>query len=82
VHGFPAGCRVHNPIWDVKHKLPLYTKDFKSKSYYCAGYYLIDVEGTWVTEYCPKNIVLSRHTFHVPFASKDKLNDYLKQISS
>lgn len=82
VYDYPCDGEPYNPIYDVRLKLPLYTKDFKSKSFYCAGYYLIDVEGTWVTEYCPKKIVLSRHTFHGPFASKDKLNDYLKQISS
>lgn len=82
VYDYPCDVEPYNPIYDVRLKLPLYTKDPKSKSYYCAGYYLIDVEGTWVTEYCPKKIVLSRHKFHGPFASKDKLNDYLKQISS
>ena len=26
VHGYPASGRVHNPVWDVPHQLPLYTK--------------------------------------------------------
>ncbi len=26
VHGYPAASRVYNPVWDVPHQLPLYTK--------------------------------------------------------
>lgn len=80
VHNFPCDCKPHNPIYDVKSKLPLYTKDEKSKSFYCAGYYLINVDGTWLGVFCPKKIVLSRHEYRGPFQSKDVQNTVLKQL--
>lgn len=82
VYDYPCDCEPYSPIYDVRLKLPLYTKDSKSKSFYCAGYYLVNIEGTWITEYCPKKIVLSRHEFHGPFTDKDSLNACLKQIAS
>ena len=82
VYDYPCDVKPFNPIYDVRLKLPLYTKEAKSKSYYCAGYYLVNIEGTWITEYCPKKIVLSRHEFYGPFTNKDTLNECLKQITS
>jgi hypothetical protein len=37
VHGFPTSVNPHNTMYDVKRKLPLFTKSGKSKSAYCAG---------------------------------------------
>ena len=34
VQGYPSGSRVYNPIWDVQHKLPLFTKNNKSRSWF------------------------------------------------
>jgi hypothetical protein len=82
VHGYPCDSKPHNSIYDVKSKLPLYTKDSKSRSYYCAGYYLIKFEEAWLSVFCPKKIVLSRNEFLGPFGNKDALNQCLKQIVS
>jgi hypothetical protein len=81
VYDYPCDVQPHNPVYDVKSKLPLYTKEEKSKSYYCAGYYLICVEDTWISIFCPKKIILSRHKFIGPFKDKDTLNRQLKQIA-
>lgn len=75
VHGFPAGCRVHNPIWDVKHKLPLYTKDKKSKSWYAAGWYLVKQHKHWELAQSPKLISLERYPYQGPFLTKEQAND-------
>jgi hypothetical protein len=82
VYDYPCDGHPYNPVYDVKSKLPLYTKEEKSKSYYCAGHYLILVEETWLGVFCPKKIILSRHKFLGPFKNKDALNQQLKQISS
>lgn len=82
VYDYPCDCDPHNPIYDLKSRLPLYTKDAKSKSFYCAGYYLINVEGTWTSEFCPKKIILSRHDYHGPFKTKDDLTVKLSKIRS
>jgi hypothetical protein len=72
VHGYDAGCRVYNPIWDVKHRLPLFTRDNKSKSWFAAGWYTIKQHRTWRTVQNPKLIVLERYKYQGPFHSKEE----------
>ena len=40
VYGYPTSHSTFNQIWNVKLKLPIYTKNNKSSSYFCAGYYV------------------------------------------
>jgi hypothetical protein len=54
VHGFPTSTAPFNAMYDVKRRLPLFTKSLKSKSLYCAGYYIIHFEKGWVKSHCPK----------------------------
>jgi hypothetical protein len=75
VHGYDAGCRVYNPIWDVKHRLPLFTKDTKSKSWFAAGWYTVKQHRTWRTVQNPKLIVLERYKYQGPFHTKEEAND-------
>ena len=35
IHGYSTSCAPFNTIFDVKRKLPLFTKSAKSKSLYC-----------------------------------------------
>ena len=70
VHGYPAGSRVHNPVWDVPHALPLYTKTKKSKSWFAAGWYTIKRGRKWRVIQDPKLIALERYKFHGPFHTK------------
>lgn len=69
VHGFPCNHTPYNVLWDVTRKIPIYTKTDKSKSYFCAGYYLIKFANNWVKAYCPKLITLQRYEFQGPFGS-------------
>ena len=75
VHGYDAGCRVYNPIWDVKHRLPLFTRDIKSKSWFAAGWYTVKQHRTWRTVQNPKLIVLERYKYQGPFHTKEEAND-------
>lgn len=75
VEGYPATGKVYNPIWDVKHKLPLYTKTKKSKSWFAAGWYLVKQRRTWETVQSPKLITLLRYPYHGPFLRKSDAND-------
>jgi hypothetical protein len=70
VHGYPASGRVYNPVWDVPHQLPLYTKTKKSKSWFAAGWYAIKRGRKWRVIQDPKLIALERYKFHGPFHSK------------
>ena len=71
VHGFRTSCVPHNSMYDVKRKLPLFTKSKKSKSLYCAGYYIIRFEKGWVRSFCPKLVTIEGYTSKGPF--KDEL---------
>lgn len=75
VHGYPTGCRVHNAMWDVKHKLPLFTKTAKSKSWFAAGYYRVKQHRNWKVVQNPKLILLERYPYQGPFYTKEKASD-------
>jgi hypothetical protein len=75
VHGYPTGTKPYNPLWDVKLKIPLFTKSLKSKSWFAAGWYAIDNRGTWKMVHNPKLIVLQRYPFQGPFHSREEAND-------
>lgn len=70
VHGYPASCRPFNAIYDVRKKLPLFTKSEQSKSLYCAGYYVIRFDKGWVKSFCPKLITVERYETKGPFTSE------------
>lgn len=78
VYGYPVSNKPWNILWDVKHQFPVYTKTSKSKSYYCAGYYIIKFNNGWVKSYCPKFITLNRYEFQGPFKSKTDMQEALK----
>ena len=75
VHGYEVEGRVYNPIWDVKHRLPLFTRDNKSKSWYAAGWYSIKQHRNWKQIQTPKLITLQRYAYQGPFHSKEEAND-------
>jgi hypothetical protein len=75
VHGYETSCRVFNPIWDVKHRLPLFTKEEKSKSWYAAGWYLVKQHRNWKPIHNPKLIVLERYAYQGPFYTREEAND-------
>ena len=83
VHGYPCSQKPYNSLWDVQKGLPLYTKTPKSKSMFCAGYYIVKFETVnWRKAYCPKIITLQRYKYKGPLKSKTEmvaqLNDAIK----
>ena len=77
VHGFPCSQNPYNPMFDVQKQLPIYTKTPKSKSQFCAGYYIICFEKGWRKAYCPKMITLSRYKYKGPIKSKLEMQQVL-----
>jgi len=71
VYGFPAGCRVYNPLFEVRQHLPLFTKTAKSKSWYAAGWYKIYQNRAWQIVQSPKLITLQRYKYVGPFVTKE-----------
>jgi hypothetical protein len=72
VHGYPTVGKIYNPVWDVKMKLPVYTKTAKSKSWFAAGWYRVKKGRSWVTVQDPKLIVLQRYAYAGPFESQEQ----------
>jgi hypothetical protein len=74
-YGYNTGSQVFNVLWDVKHRLPLFTKEDKSKSWYAAGWYRVKQHRTWKLVQNPKLITLQRYAYQGPFHSKEEAND-------
>jgi len=81
IHGFPCSTTPFNQLYDVKKKLPLFTKSKKSKSLYCAGYYVIKFEKGWVKSFCPKLITLERYNYKGPFNTKLEMKQELSNLN-
>lgn len=80
VYEYPVSGRAFNQVWDVQRKLPIYSKTPKSKSLFCAGYYLIYVNGGWSENFCPKNITVARYQYIGPFKTKEEMQRAQKEI--
>jgi len=81
VHGFPTSVYPFNTMYDVKRKLPLFTKSIKSKSAYCAGYYIIQFDKGWVKSFCPKLITVERYNFKGPFKTELEMRQELSHAN-
>lgn len=77
VYGYETKTVPHNPIYDVKRKLPIYTKSSKSTSRHCAGHYIIKFPKGWVKSHCPKLITLERYPYQGPFYSEKEARESL-----
>lgn len=82
VHGFATSCEPYNSMYDVKRKLPLFTKSEKSKSLYCAGYYIIKFDKGWVKSFCPKLITVERYETRGPFKSDIEMRQELSKANA
>lgn len=77
-HGYPVSSKPWNVLYDVKHQFPIYTKTNKSKSYFCAGYYIIKFNNGWVKSFCPKFITLNRYDYQGPYKTKLEMQEQLR----
>ena len=75
VHGYPTVGTAHNAIYDVKHQVPLWTREPRSKSWYAAGWYQIKQGRNWTVEFCPKLITLQRYPYQGPFYTEEQANE-------
>jgi len=81
VHGYPTNVTPYNAMYDVKRKLPLFTKSQKSTSLYCAGYYIIRFDKGWVKSFCPKLITVERYNTKGPFKSEFEMKQELSRAN-
>lgn len=82
VYGYPISGKSFNEVYDIKRRLPIYTKTEKSKSQYCAGYYLLFLNNAWSKTFCPKSISVNRYEYLGPFRSQEEMITKYKEITS
>jgi hypothetical protein len=80
VYDFLCSSKPFNPVYNVRKKLPIYAKSTKSKSQYCAGYYVIQFRKGWVKSFCPKLITLERYPFKGPFRTEQEMRQQLSVL--
>lgn len=80
VHGYPTSCDPYNPVFDVQQKVALFTKSEKSKSLYCAGYFIIKFDKGWVKSFCPKLITVERYETKGPFRTDMEMKLVLSNV--
>ena len=81
VYDFPCSSKPFGPLYNVRQRLPIYAKSTKSKSQYCAGYYVIKFRKGWVKSFCPKLITLERYPFKGPFKTEAEMRAVLNLVS-
>lgn len=82
IYNFPTDCRPFNELYDVRRRLPFYTKSAKSKSVYCAGYYAIQLNGEWDRHFCPKSITINRYPYHGPYATPAEADRVVQELKT
>ena len=80
IYDYPCRSKPYNPVYSVKRKLPLFAKSSKSKSQYCAGYYIILRGKGWATSFCPKLITVERYKFYGPFKTESQMKEMLTKV--
>lgn len=82
IYDYPCGVKPYEPVYNLKKRLPLFAKSDKSKSQYCAGYYIIKFRKGWVKSFCPKLITLDRYPFYGPFKTEFEMKTALNNNNS
>lgn len=82
VSGFPTKGEAFNPTWDIKRKIPVFTKTEKSRTLHAAGYYVISFETGWVQSFCPKVSTLDSNEFRGPYKDKLEMREQLRKMQN
>jgi hypothetical protein len=82
IYNYPCKSRPFNEVFNIKKKLPIYTKSAKSKSHFCAGYYVIRFKNSWFKAYCPKLITLDRYPYQGPYKTEEEIKLILNDLNS
>ena len=71
VNGFPTDVKPYNGVYNIQTRLPVYTKEKKSKSWFAAGYYMLTIGRKTKVVFCPKLILLERYGYFGPVKEAD-----------
>jgi hypothetical protein len=81
IYNFPCSSKPYGPLFNLKKRLPIFAKSAKSKSQYCAGYYIIQFRKGWVKSFCPKLITLERYPYKGPFKTEQDMRSALHEVN-
>lgn len=81
IYDYPCSSKPYDPVYSIKQKLPLYAKSSKSKSLFCAGYYVIKFHKGWRKAFCPKLITLERYPYKGPYKTENEMKSQLNKVS-
>lgn len=75
IYGYHTTHRPYNAIYDVRHQVPLWTRESRSKSWLAAGWYRVKQGRHWDIVECPKLILLERYPYQGPFRTEQEARD-------
>lgn len=81
IYDYPCSSKPYEPLYNIKKKLPIFAKSLKSKSQYCAGYYVIKFRKGWVKSFCPKLITLERYPYYGPYKTEQEMKTVLNTVN-
>lgn len=79
VYGYPTKTVPYNITYNIKKKIPLFSKSKKSKSLFCAGYYIIKFDNGWLRSFCPKLVTVEQYETKGPFKTEEEMKIELKK---
>ena len=81
IYGLSTSTVPYNAVYDLKRKFALFTKSKKSKSLYCAGYFIIHFDKGWVKSFCPKLVTLEKYEHKGPFKAELEMRQELSRAN-
>lgn len=72
IYGYPTTHHPYNAIYDVRHQVPLWTREPRSKSWLTAGWYRVKQGKHWEVVECPKLILLERYPYQGPYRTQQE----------
>ena len=81
IYNLSTSTVPYNAVYDLKRKFALFTKSKKSKSLYCAGYFIIHFDKGWVKSFCPKLVTLEKYEHKGPFKTELEMRQELSRAN-
>ena len=81
IYNLATSTVPYNAVYDLKRKFALFTKSKKSKSLYCAGYFIIHFDKGWVKSFCPKLVTLEKYEHKGPFKTELEMRQELSRAN-
>lgn len=75
IYGYCTNGRAYNALWNVKLRLPMFTRTNKSRSWFAAGWYALRQQNHWQVLDTPKVILLQRYEFKGPFFTQEQAHE-------